>query len=194
MCSYGVKNNSEVMVMLSGEDTAGDSDSGEEIVVVGMDGGGDTEGGPRERRSRPRNTKEDRPSNSTPTTGLEVPHRVGDRRSVSASRTQSPASGVSGTSSSTVVPGGPIDKMNGIFSQFTKELLPQCEQFAASPPSDEKKRRDEHAKLSETVFAQVLLKLDEIETGGDDQARARRRELVRQVQKVLTRVDDTVKG
>ena len=62
-----------------------------------------------------------------------------------------------------------------------------------NPPSDSKRREDEHRKISETVMQQVLLKLDEIDTAGDEGARAQRKALVRQVQDVLKGLDEKVK-
>jgi hypothetical protein len=58
------------------------------------------------------------------------------------------------------------------------------------PPKTAKKLEDEHRKISETVMQHVLLKLDEIDTGGDPDIRARRKDLVNYVQDVLKEVDD----
>jgi hypothetical protein len=59
----------------------------------------------------------------------------------------------------------------------------------ARPPKDPKKRIDEHHRLSETVLQQVLLKLDDVETKTENGARARRKELVVEVQNYLNKLD-----
>lgn len=187
ICEFGVKNNSEIMVVHpDGGDDDSSTESSEEVVVVGSK---DAEGG-RSKKSKSgkkrRSKKKDRSSTSPRDSGgLEVPRNDG----AGASRPQSPASGVSGGSAA-AAPGGPIDKLNTIKSHFTTQLLPLCLQYTANPPSDRKKSEDEHRKLSETVMQQVLLKLDEVETNGDEDARAKRKELVRMVQDVLKGLDD----
>lgn len=185
ICEFGVKNNSEILVVLPDGDDDSSTESSEEVVVVGSK---DAEGRSKKSKSgkKRRSKKKDRSSTSPRDSGgLEVPRNDG----AGTSRPQSPASGVSGGSAA-AVPGGPIDKLNTIKSHFTTQLLPLCTQYTANPPSDPKKRVDEHRKLSETVMQQVLLKLDEVETNGDEDARAKRKELVRVVQDVLKGLDD----
>lgn len=188
---YGVKNNSEVLVVLGDVEADGSSDEGsEEIVVIDRnDGAGRKKANKKKRRGKKRDAARSPPDSSS-NTGLEVPFE-NDRRGGSSSRPESPSvlSGVSGASAAASVAGGPMEKLNSIGDHFTAKLAPLCAKFMANPPSDPKKREDEHRRITETVMQQVILKLDEVDTQGDEEARARRRELVRHVQGVLKEMD-----
>ena len=57
------------------------------------------------------------------------------------------------------------------------------------PPKDEKSRDFEYKKLSESILTQVLMKLDGVETEGNEVLRATRKELVRETQGWLNDMD-----
>ncbi|KAI4093758.1 MAG: hypothetical protein LQ344_002661 [Seirophora lacunosa] len=88
----------------------------------------------------------------------------------------------------------PRETLDALASRFHTEFAPQCAAFVARPPADAKARDFEYKKLSETILAQIILKLDAVETEGDDGLRAKRRELVRETQAVLGTLDRAGKG
>ncbi|KAK4191340.1 BAG domain-containing protein, partial [Podospora australis] len=204
--SYGVKNNSEVLMVL---DDSGQGSSDESNVSVGHDGR-ERRGSRHERSGRsgrvsyrppqggsPRTSRSDQFDNPRAATssfgGLDIPDedRGSSNRAKSRVRTHSPTESTFSSASAPVgVPGGPIEKLNTIASHFEAELLPLCVEYVARTPSDPKKRDDDHRRISETIMSQVLLKLDEIDTSAEDGARARRKELVKHVQDHLKKLDD----
>jgi hypothetical protein len=86
-------------------------------------------------------------------------------------------------------PNSPLGKVNALSSAFHTQWLTKCTQFIMNPPSDLKTRDLEYAKLSESVMAQIVLKADNIETEGDTEARAARKQLVNEASDVLKRLD-----
>ncbi|KAK4153805.1 hypothetical protein C8A00DRAFT_33418 [Chaetomidium leptoderma] len=92
------------------------------------------------------------------------------------------------------IPGGPMETLNGIAGEFNGSLLPLCLEFAARPPKDVEERVMEHRKLSELILQKILLKLDAVDTSTEAGARMRRKELVAEVQKVLTKLDVALRG
>ena len=84
-------------------------------------------------------------------------------------------------------PATPMDKLNAL-GQTLQSLISQCNDFISQPPTDAAKREFDYKRLSETILTGVLIKLDGVETDDVD-ARAKRKELVREAQKALNALD-----
>lgn len=173
---YGAKNNSEILVVMPEGSLSGESSETSEEVIVTDSRDGQT----KSKKSKSRNKRKKKERESS--VNLDVPQSDTGRRSPAEdsrqpSRVPSPAASPA------------LEKLQEIRSHFNTKLLPLCVEFSANPPKDKKKCEDEHRKLSETVLQQVLLKLDEVETGGDLEIRAKRKELVNMVQDVLKGID-----
>ncbi|KAK5635659.1 hypothetical protein RRF57_011371 [Xylaria bambusicola] len=185
---YGVKNNSELLVVVpEGRLSDDDDSSGSLEEVVGTDSRDDS----RPQKKRKNKNGKKKPKNRTPretSNNLEVPGQNDeDGRWTSPDPSRHPS-----RVPSPQVPSGAIEKIETISSHFHTQLLPLCEEFIRRPPKDTKKLEEEHRKISETVMQHVLLKLDEVETGGDPDIRARRKDLVNYVQDVLKEIDEKV--
>ncbi|KAI9742823.1 MAG: hypothetical protein M1818_003552 [Claussenomyces sp. TS43310] len=112
----------------------------------------------------------------------------------SHSSTHSSPANVSSSTSRTATPIPPaqqtaLDKIAAIASHFHTKILPDCIHYTASPPKDSKKKEFEHKKLGELILVEVQLKLDAIETEGDQQARLKRKDLIKETQVVLAKLD-----
>lgn len=87
-------------------------------------------------------------------------------------------------------PKTPLETFDAISYNYHTNFLPKCLSFTTHPPTDEKTRDLEYKKLSETILQQVILKLDAIETDGDEELRAKRRKLVKEAQNTLNALDN----
>lgn len=92
----------------------------------------------------------------------------------------------------TSAPDSAEGKLEAIARTFHTSFVPQCVQYMSNPPSLKKDRDFEYKKLSEGILAQVILKLDEVQTE-DAAVKARRKELVKETQQILNRLDEVVK-
>lgn len=85
--------------------------------------------------------------------------------------------------------GTPQEKLSALFA-ILRSYEKEVQAYIKSPPAEQAKRDFEQKKLSEMILTQVLLKTDAVETDGDSDARARRKELVRDTQNLLKSLDD----
>jgi hypothetical protein len=90
-------------------------------------------------------------------------------------------------------PQTPIEKLEAVASKFHTELVPLCIQFMSNPPEDKAKKTFEYKKLSETILTQIIFKLDGVDTGGDPDARLKRKALVKEVQAMMSKLDEVGK-
>ncbi|KAF2150951.1 hypothetical protein K461DRAFT_322287 [Myriangium duriaei CBS 260.36] len=155
----------------SSSDSEEEAANGEDLAADGQ---------PKRKRNRNRNKKKKNNNKKRGDDGesstLAVPGNEGSR---TPSRAPSPIP--------PATPATPIDKLNA-YNQVLQSLIPQCDDFISHPPTDPAKRDFDYKRLSETILAQVLLKLDGVETDDVD-ARARRKELVKEAQRVLNALD-----
>jgi hypothetical protein len=93
--------------------------------------------------------------------------------------------------SGAATPQTPIGKLDVLASKFHTEYVPLCVKYMTNPPEDQAKRVLEYKKLSETIMTQILLKLDGVEVEGDQDARMKRKELVKEVQGMLNKLDES---
>ncbi|GAB7344977.1 hypothetical protein MBLNU457_3403t1 [Dothideomycetes sp. NU457] len=172
----GLKVGAEIMCTIADPLQDDDDDDESESEAEAQDGAdGDK---PKRKRNRTRNKKKKGKRQSEPAAAAEslpIP-------SAEVSRTPTPKP---------TVPATPMEKLNACQTKM-QEMMPLCDDFLKNPPSDRAKRDFEHKKLSETILQQVLLKLDAVESDEPD-VRAKRKELVKETQRILNSLDESVK-
>ncbi|KAF3905475.1 hypothetical protein ABW20_dc0106656 [Dactylellina cionopaga] len=84
----------------------------------------------------------------------------------------------------------PMEKIELVRKHVAGSIIPLVEAFEANPPADEKQRKEEHHRLSETVLGEML-KLDSVDVDGPDGAevRKKRKETVKELHAFLERLD-----
>ncbi|KAI5803344.1 hypothetical protein DFH27DRAFT_46329 [Peziza echinospora] len=86
----------------------------------------------------------------------------------------------------------PIEKIEGVRQAVEEKTGALSREFIANPPANSPAREDAHRKISETIMGE-LLKLDSIESD-DPAVRMRRKEVVREIQQKLERLDESLKS
>lgn len=210
-----LKQNSEIMLVVSSEPYRDDgnessSSASSGMIANGLDSGPriDVDGTvidnrePRKRKNHRGGRK--KKGNSTQASprdsGYLAPPGAGVH-STSANGTPTPTSRQPSPSSTRRIPSPapaktpqtPTEKLDFISENFHRDWIPLCSQFMEHPPTDAKTRDLEYKKLSEGILAQVILKLDEVVTEGDAGLRARRKELITETQSWLTELDRAMK-
>ncbi|KAH9861308.1 hypothetical protein IAQ61_011045 [Plenodomus lingam] len=105
-----------------------------------------------------------------------------------------PGTSAASTPPRAATPMTPIGKLDQIASKFHTEFVPLAVQYMSNPPKEKSKREFEYKKLSEAILTQIIFKLDGVETEGDQEARLKRKALVKEVQGLLHKLDEVGKA
>lgn len=167
---YGVKNKSEVMAVIPDADDDNNSGrSDDEMIIVDEPSRSDTKKKSSKKKSSKKKSKSEAKSPTSPV--------------------DSGSNGDAANAPSPTAVNAAMKKLDEISQDFYSNWLPLCLSYIDAPPKDDKKRDEEHRKLSESVMQQIILKLDGVETEGVDEIRQRRKDLVKRVQEVLKQLD-----
>ncbi|KAI9711451.1 MAG: hypothetical protein M1828_001909 [Chrysothrix sp. TS-e1954] len=179
-----------------------EGEEGEDDILDGDGADGNLAGDGKKRRKRKPRKKKSKTARGTDSSGTStptvehLPMPTGLHPSQRPSSTSTPPPQPAARAPSPAAPQTPMAKLEAISHLLNTTLAPQAENFMAgkTPGMEDKAKRDfEYKRLSETILTQVVLKLDGVETEGDVEARTRRKELVRESQGILNRLDDRAK-
>lgn len=195
-CDEGMRSEgaaTEVLCVVS--EANDDNDSGSESGAS-QDAGDrqQADGSTRKKKRKPRKKKNTRRADDSGTSSP-APHIVEHLPIPSGAHPRDREGSSTGTSraQSPQVPQSAMAKLSAIENKFRTDFLAGCKSFCESTPADKKARDFEHKRLSETILTQILLKLDGVETEGDNDARSKRKEVVKEVQGWLNQMDAIVK-
>ncbi|OGM43010.1 BAG domain protein [Aspergillus bombycis] len=179
----GLKQQSEVLCVVSevGESTPSEGSDAEDKASDSAP----PDDAPRPKRVRNRNKSKKNKNKKKNKDGADtLPSSADQTPSASPGRSTLPAPAPNLKAFST-----PLEQAQALSAYFQRELLPLCDEYIANTPADPKSREFEHAKLSETILAQVILRADGIEPDGNVDARNARKALVKEAQSTLTKLD-----
>ncbi|PWW75027.1 hypothetical protein C7212DRAFT_325956 [Tuber magnatum] len=86
----------------------------------------------------------------------------------------------------------PRQQIEAVWEEIVANLHPLVNDFLQNPPADADKRADTHRRLTETMMG-ALLKLDSVESG-EPEVRARRKEVVKQIQGTFDNLDAVLRS
>lgn len=165
---YGVKSESELMAVIPEDDRREpEEEEEEELVIVNEEESRSQKRKAKKKASKKK--KSDRGDDSASNSNMDSP------RSPPTPQPRTPL--------------GPMQKLEELEGQFQQKWLPLCLDYIKAPPAGEKKREEEHRKISESIMAQIVLKLDEVDTDGNPEIRTKRKALVKEVQDTLKKLD-----
>jgi len=175
----------------------GDGDDDDDDDDDGVDSGAATSSRKKSRKRGGRRSKRKGPvsvaASGTSTPGYSTPGAHAEYLPIPSHINAAPKPAAASTTPRAQTPLTPLGKLDQIASRFHTELVPLAVQFMNSPPDDQAKREFEYKKLSETILTQIIFKLDGVDTEGDPEARLKRKALVKEVQGLLTKLDDIEK-
>ncbi|KAB8078543.1 BAG domain-containing protein [Aspergillus leporis] len=191
----GLKQQSEVMCVVSevqpGESTPSEGSDAEDKT---SDSARPDEAPRKRNRTRNKNKKKNKNKNKRSDDGVADPNTLHPPADQQRPSSASNPSGMPASSPNlNAFPTSP-EKIQALSTYLRSVLLPLCEAFYAKPPAEVKSREFEHAKLSEMILTQVLIKADGIETDGNPDTRLARRALIKEAQDALDNLDQVKKA
>ncbi|PLB33104.1 BAG family molecular chaperone regulator [Aspergillus candidus] len=201
-CAEGLKQDSEVLCVVSEVEMGEGTPSGSDVdVAVGGSktaGGVANDGAEQQQQQQQQQTRtRNRNRNKNKKKLAKKDKEKGKKDTTTVPTEPARPAPTTTTGSSTMPPPSPNlknyptarDQVEALRDYLRRELVPPCEAYARSPPTEEKARVFENRKLSETILAQVILKADGIEPSGDAETRTARKALINEAQAALGLLD-----